>query len=153
LFDFEPSRAGDKFTALEFRFDGYHLGYTSVSPIGTLRDTVVSTPRAGCTTCRAAEVTPPITVSDLGAPHSYSPWQSLAPRFWQPLITIASGTGNVIGATTSGEDVVGRHAYDARAGYNTKYREAELFGSYVYAGLASPSLARALSRLSITSTS
>jgi hypothetical protein len=138
LFDFEPTRRGNQVAALEFRFDGYHLGYTSAAPNAIVRDTIVSTPRANCTNCRAAEVAPTITISDLGPAHSYSPWQSLAPRYWQPLLTIASGTGNVIGAATSGQDVIGRHAYDAQAGYNTKYHESELFGSYVYAGFGQP---------------
>jgi WD40 repeat protein len=136
LFDVEPSRGGDRLAAIEFKFDGYHLGYTSVAPTAMQRDTTVSRLRASCTNCRSAEV----ATAELnpGPAHSYSPWQSLAPRYWQPLLTIASGSGNVIGATTSGEDVIGRHAYDAQAGYNTKYREAELFGSYVYAGLGQP---------------
>lgn len=138
LFDLEPSRRGNKLAALEFRFDGYHLGFTTAAPNAVSRDTVVSRLRAGCSNCRAVEVAPPISGSDLGAARSYSPWQSLAPRYWQPLLTIASGTGNVVGAETSGQDIIGRHAYDARAGYNTKYREAELFGSYVYAGFGQP---------------
>ncbi len=138
LFGFEPSRAGAKFAALEFRFDGYHLGYTAARPNATNRDTIVSTPRANCADCRAAAIAAPVTSSDLGPSRSYSPWRSLAPRFWQPLVTIASGTGNVIGAATSGQDIIGRHAYDAQAGFNTKYHETDLFGSYVYAGLGQP---------------
>jgi hypothetical protein len=136
LFDVEPSRGGDRLAAIEFRFDGYHLGYTGVAPTSMPRDTIVARLRAGCTNCRAAEIA--TTELNPGPAHSYSPWQSLAPRYWQPLLTTASGTGNVFGAATSGQDVVGRHAYDLQAGYNTRYRQAELFGSYVYAGFGQP---------------
>ena len=47
----------------------------------------------------------------------YSPWASLAPRFWIPLVHDVGGVGRFFGAGTSGADVVGRTSYLAAAGH------------------------------------
>lgn len=139
LFQFQPSHAGDKYAALDFRYDGYHLGFAP-APLQTVAsNTDVTGLRSQCSNCRlAASDTPPISLSDLPPDKPYSAWQSLIPRYWDPLITIASGSGNVFGAATRGEDIIGRHSYYAQAGYNAKYHETEAFASYQYAGLGQP---------------
>ena len=46
----------------------------------------------------------------------YSPWQSLRPRWWFPVIGSAAIGGEnkpIFGITTSGADVLGRHTYEA----------------------------------------
>jgi hypothetical protein len=46
------------------------------------------------------------------ASHPYSPWSSLAPRYWMP--ELAAGPGFVqLGAATSGSDALGLHNYSA----------------------------------------
>jgi hypothetical protein len=45
-----------------------------------------------------------------------------------------------VGAATSGNDVIGRHAYFAQASYNIDERDAEGFASYRYAGIGQPLL-------------
>jgi hypothetical protein len=44
----------------------------------------------------------------------YSPWRSLAPKWWFPVIgttTVNDATKTYVGVTTSGGDVLGRHTY------------------------------------------
>ena len=141
LFSLEPSPDGKKFAALDFRFDGYHVGYSPASSAVLIVDSTTAAARAGCTNCRlVTDVPPPIGPGDPGPARKYSPWQSLAPRYWEPLVTIANGSGNFFGAATSGEDLIGRHVFYANAGFNTKYRQAEVFGDYQYAGFGQPFL-------------
>ena len=45
-------------------------------------------------------------------PISYSPWSTLAPTWWSPLVTTSDRHGGV-GAATSGVDVLGYHGYAA----------------------------------------
>lgn len=47
---------------------------------------------------------------------AYSPWRSLRPRWWLPVITSTTVNGEskpLIGFTTSGGDVIARHTYEA----------------------------------------
>ncbi len=139
LFQFQPSNSGDKLAALDFRYDGYHLGFAPGPVQGVASSTDVIGARSQCSNCRLA-VSNIVRMSESELPpvHRYSPWRSLIPRYWDPLITITSGSGNVFGAATSGEDIIGRHSYYAQSGYNTKYHETQAFASYQYAGLGQP---------------
>lgn len=71
---------------------------------------------------------------------AYSPWATLRPFYWLPVITSGTATGTAFGAATSGEDVVGRHAYVAHAvvAPRTGRFEGEL--TYRFAGLGTPLL-------------
>lgn len=141
VFQLESSPRSDKFAALDFKFDGFHLGVAPESEPFAARDTAVVLQRAGCVNCRlAAHVNAPITLADLPPSRTYSPWQSLMPTFWEPLVTIDNNAGNFFGAATSGEDVIGRHAYYAQAGVNTKHHETEAYGAYQYTGFGQPFL-------------
>jgi hypothetical protein len=68
---------------------------------------------------------------------SYSPVLSLLPRYWIPFIGsgAGSGTGTFYGASTSGADLVGRHAYSLAAGYQPVDRLFQGEARYSYAGL------------------
>lgn len=139
LFGPELSSASKKFAAIDFRFDGYHVGLADIGLPFVPRDSSVFMQRAGCATCRlAAQIDAPMTAGDIPAAHRYSPWQSLAPKYWEPLITVDDNAGNFFGAATSGNDIIGRHAYYVQAGYNTKYNQPQVFGAYQYAGLGQP---------------
>jgi hypothetical protein len=55
-----------------------------------------------------------VAPTDAGAP--YSPWRSLLPKWWTPVIGTTSVDGKpetVVGVSTSGADVLGRHSYQA----------------------------------------
>lgn len=60
---------------------------------------------------------------------AYSPWYSLAPRSWLPLITIADGAV-ALGATTFGQDALAVHQYAISPQYEVTQRE--LLGSIAY---------------------
>jgi hypothetical protein len=74
----------------------------------------------------------------------YSPWSSLAPRSWLPLITIADGMV-ALGAVTFGQDALGLHQYALAPVY--EFTQRELLGSaqYVYDLRHGVSLGRAMS--------
>jgi hypothetical protein len=124
------------------RFDGYHLGVGSV-PAADLRqssDTIVGM-RARCRTCYLSRaVSPPLSPEQVPAPKKYSPWQSLLPRYWEPVFSQSSGDGFALGAATNGYDIIGRHSYFAQGSYNTDFNEVEGFFAYQYAGLGQPYL-------------
>jgi hypothetical protein len=68
----------------------------------------------------------------------YSPWESLLPRYWYPIVEDAPARGTRLGAQTSGSDVVGRHAYAAYAAVPTTGSYPIAGFGYRYAGLRRP---------------
>ncbi len=139
LFSLESSPSARQFAAIHFRYDGYHVGIAEADSPFVPSDMSVVHQRPDCTTCLlATHIDPPIALSDLPRAHRYSPWQSLVPKYWEPLMSIDDNAGNVFGAATSGYDIVGRHSYYIDAGYNTKYREPQVIGAYQYARFGQP---------------
>lgn len=51
----------------------------------------------------------------------YSPWTTLLPRFWTPIIE-EDGENVAVGAETGGADALGRHTYFASAAWSTRGR-------------------------------
>jgi hypothetical protein len=140
---FEPvvSPKGDLLAGLTFRYDGYHAGVSPVDSTGSVSKLPEQSPRAQCSNCRLAEVVPaPLSIGQVPRARKYSPWRSLAPTYWEPVIGSSTNAGTTIGAATSGYDIIGRHSYFAEALYNTKHRDAEGFASYRYAGFGQPFL-------------
>lgn len=127
---------------VSLRFDGYHLGVAAFpGNKATSADNRVVTQRALCRNCRLTrEIPPPISTEDLPAAKNYSPWKSLLPRYWEPVLSQSSGDGFSLGAGTSGYDVIDRHSYYAQVAYNTDFKEVEGFFSYSYAGFGQPYL-------------
>lgn len=76
----------------------------------------------------------------LTTPTPYSPLASLRPRFWVPFVAVDSVAGEFFGATTAGEDAVGRHAYYATLGYDFERGRVAGEFSYLWAGLGNPEL-------------
>jgi Tol biopolymer transport system component len=141
FFNPEMSPDGRRLAALTFRFDGYHVGVAPMpfSPPNP-EPAVERGRRDTCAGCRFVSTVTPMAESSVPAARGYSPWRSLAPRYWEPVITTSEGEGTFLGAATSGVDVIGRHSYFAQAAYNTKFGETEAFASYQYAGLGQPYL-------------
>ncbi|HVF41227.1 MAG TPA: hypothetical protein VM939_15090 [Gemmatimonadaceae bacterium] len=140
LLDPEPSPTASMLAALHFQFDGYHLG---VAPLvaGSNEREVRRPLREGCTNCLLpAQVQFSVSPASLPPPKRYSPWRSLAPRYWEPLFEATTDDGTLVGAATSGNDVIGRHSYYAQALFNPKLRETHAFAAYQYAGLGQPFL-------------
>ena len=61
----------------------------------------------------------------------YRPWPTLAPRLWTPLAASDSGEF-VAGASTSGSDALGRHAYYAGAGWSASRARPDWEIAYSY---------------------
>jgi hypothetical protein len=134
---FEPTAAstGDRLAAVLFRADGYHLGVGACCAAGTAG---VAVP-AYIDTVVHANVAP--VINDSSPARRYSPWRTLWPRYWLPTIDPGIRSGYLLGATTSGSDVIGRHTYTAHAAYPTNNvggLDASL--SYQYSGLGLPIL-------------
>ena len=77
------------------------------------------------------EPSPPVQdrgpAPDADAPISsaYSPWRTLLPRAWSPLLTVNGGDVD-IGATTGASDVLGYHEYSASAMWRVSGQEADI---------------------------
>ncbi|HYD52421.1 MAG TPA: hypothetical protein VEA99_07330 [Gemmatimonadaceae bacterium] len=76
----------------------------------------------------------------------YSPWRTLAPRWWLPLAESGLGDGTRLGAFTAGNDVVGRHSYAAELLVPTDGSGVVGDLSYRWAGLGQPFVDVALSQ-------
>ena len=140
VFNPELSPDGRLLTALHFKFDGYHVGVGSAQA-GPAAQNLVRGQRSGCANCRLpAEVTAPLSIEQVGPSRKYSAWQSLAPRYWEPIIGHATSSGYELGAATSGEDIIARHSYYVQALYKTKFGQTEAFAAYQYAGFGQPYL-------------
>lgn len=118
-----------------YRADGYHVARIPFDPAGWRPAPPVS-PRF--------DAPPPDTAAFHavagGAARPYSPWRSLAPAGWMPLLAAEDALGFGLGAAVFGEDVVGRHAYDAYALAYPDGRRVEGELSYQYRGLGTPLL-------------
>lgn len=140
FFNPEISPNGKWLAGLSFRFDGYHVGVAPSPALGKPDEmSPARSAREGCASCRLSATIPADSGATLSI-RSYSPWRSLAPRYWEPVVGTSSGEGTSFGAATSGVDVIGRHSYFAQAAYNTKFSETEGFASYQYGGFGQPFL-------------
>jgi hypothetical protein len=81
-----------------------------------------------------------------GTVRPYRPWQTLRPRFWEPLVNpsvTARGRrvlGPFFGLSTRSRDVVGRHQVDLAAAVSTTDAALDGRATYEYRGLGSPVL-------------
>lgn len=123
---------GATLAAIELRGDGYVLGTAPLPATGAPpADTAPVTRLEG----RRALLSAPAPV---GAPaRGYSAWRSLLPHYWFPVVY--EGTGETrLGALTSGEDVLGRHAYYVEGWAGTRGIERGGLLSYEWRGLGTP---------------
>lgn len=128
----ESSPDGRWIAAVTFRADGSHVG---IAPSTGLRRRESEAPPPA----------PPVAPFTAPAPapgefKRYSPWSSLLPRYWYPIIEEAPARGTLLGAQTTGVDAVGRHAYSAFLSVPTTGSHPMAGFSYRYAGLRRPLL-------------
>jgi hypothetical protein len=62
---------------------------------------------------------------------TYSPWRTVLPHFWTPIVEV-DDEELVIGAATGGADALGRHAYAVQAGWSPARGRPDVRASYVY---------------------
>ncbi|MGZ9194726.1 MAG: TolB family protein, partial [Gemmatirosa sp.] len=120
-----PAPDGSRVAGLLLRADGLHV---AVRDAEIVRDTVhvapLPAPAFAQTTTLGDVVAAP------GAARAYSAWRSLLPRYWTPLAAQADRGSTLLGAATSGRDVLGRHAYDAQLSVNVDTRDVEGGAAY-----------------------
>ncbi|HEX9221595.1 MAG TPA: hypothetical protein VF858_14010 [Gemmatimonadaceae bacterium] len=140
---FAPEASPDQseLATLLFKADGFHLGVAPLSAVTRLAaaDTTTISPRAGCANCLAiVPGLPPLGTSDTSRATSYSPWLSLLPRYWFPVLESTTTDGTSFGAFTTGFDIVSRHSYTLEALHNSRWDENSAWLSYRYSGLGLP---------------
>jgi hypothetical protein len=143
VFSPEVSPDGNTLAAVLFRADGYHIVASSLrtDSAGVPADSTRVGPRGVCPDCiTSISGLPPLGASDTSPSRKYSPWASLLPRYWSPVLESATEDGFSIGAATSGADIVRRHDYTVQALYNTRFNEPSAWLWYRYAGLGLPLL-------------
>ena len=120
----EPSRDGRTIVFVGYTPDGYDL--FSV-PLESARWTPVDTTEE--TAARTAEKMPQVPATATSG--HYSPWRTIAPRFWTP--TLESDEEEiVVGAATGGTDALGRHAYAGEVGWTTARGRPDWQVAYAY---------------------
>jgi WD40 repeat protein len=126
---------GKRIAAVRWEADGYHVG---VAPLGRM----LEGPTGGPVRMPAADTLPPLppTVASTAPAHDYSPWHTLLPRYWLPLLGQNDFGDYTAGAFTSGNDVVGRHAYAAEVLFDFVHQQHTGGFSYSYSGLGQPVL-------------
>jgi hypothetical protein len=140
LFAPEPSPDQSQLATLLFKADGYHLGvapFASLTPVAT--DSTRTSPRSGCANCLAdVPGLAPLGASDSSRATKYSPWVSLLPRYWSPVVESTTDDGTSWGAYTSGSDIVDRHDYVVEALHNSRWAQNSAWLWYRYAGFGLP---------------
>ncbi|HEX5831566.1 MAG TPA: hypothetical protein VFY16_11330, partial [Gemmatimonadaceae bacterium] len=140
-----------RLAAIQFRADGWELGVAPYSELATPNATsqgdgepAASSSSSTPWPVRADSVAPATT--DSGPVRRYSPWRTLLPRYWTPLVQPGDDDALLVGAFTSASDVVGRHAYSLQALVNTRTGDQSLGAAYRWAGFGQPFLDVAWSR-------
>jgi hypothetical protein len=140
---FAPEVSPDQteLATLLFKADGFHLGVAPLSLLTRVADadSTRTSPRAGCTNCVA--IVPglaPLGTVDTSQATEYSPWLSMLPRYWLPVLESTTNDGTSYGAFTSGYDIVVRHAYTVEYLHNSHWSENSAWLSYRYAGFGLP---------------
>ena len=134
-----PSVAPDgrTFAAVRYDADGEHVG---VAPL----DTAGAAPAPLDTIFVAPPF--PATPADSSPARAYSPFPALWPHYWLPVLGTNTMSDLTFGAYTSGNDVIGRHAYFAQALVDPWQHQNTFNAGYAYAGLGQPVLTLAASQ-------
>jgi WD40-like Beta Propeller Repeat len=120
----EVSPDGKTLVFVGYTVDGYDLFSVALESVRwTLIDVRFSAPRfpTSVTGGPMPEV----------LPHAYSPWRTIWPRFWTPIVDFDADEW-IVGAATGGHDALGRHAYALQAGWATSRGRPDIQGIYVY---------------------
>ena len=139
VFNPVPSPDGRFIAALGFSFDGYHLGYSGAANGAVAAGVAATSSPRTCANCRMLR--DPVQAEPVTSrARPYSAIRSLAPRYWEPVVASSTGDGAILGAATSGEDVIGRHSYAALYQFSTARGESDGYLAYRYAGFGQPFL-------------
>jgi hypothetical protein len=123
-----PSPNGAALAATSYREGGWHLG------VGDLRLDALAVALVPDETVPPDPAPEPVRDPSRG----YTPWRTLRPTAWLPLIGEAASGRASYGGAVNGGDVIGRHAYTAEALFDPEDREHEWSALYRYRGLGQP---------------
>ncbi|HUQ45204.1 MAG TPA: hypothetical protein VM033_01055 [Gemmatimonadaceae bacterium] len=140
IYEPEPAPGGGHLAAATLRADGYHIGVVP-APFTLPGWRAVILPDSLPAPVRVD--TQPLAPGEY---RRYSAWRSLQPRYWFPVAEAAASSGTLLGASTSGADVLRRHLYAAYVAIPTSRDGAEGALFYRYAGLRRPLLDVGLSQ-------
>ncbi len=136
---YEPtvSPDGARVAALVQRVDGFHV------VVGAL-DTLGPVARSGWYPAR--NPVSAASAADTGRRSAYRATPMLLPRYWLLLVGEGRDGRVTLGATSSGVDILERHAWNANVLVQPQRGEVDAFGAYRYAGLGVPVLDLSLSQ-------
>ncbi len=134
VFDPTVSPDGTRIAALFYRADGYHVSWTPFDTTGAVARSTWY-PRTNRTDVSVPNAPAPGARLDSVSSTRYAPLRQLVPRYWMPVIGEGRNGGATYGASTSGVDILGRHAWNASALVQPQLRETDAAASYRYAGL------------------
>jgi hypothetical protein len=83
---------------------------------------------------------PTAPAADTMASRRYSPWRMLLPTYWTPVIGQSALGSATVGAASSGNDLIGRHAWSAIVVVPTARPDAEGALAYRFRGFGQPAL-------------
>ncbi|HEX5435838.1 MAG TPA: hypothetical protein VFW98_01670 [Gemmatimonadaceae bacterium] len=133
---FYPTVSADAryLAGVRYEPDGWHVG---LAPFDTAS--------AGASPLDSSLERPPLAAAarDTSPAQPYSPWASLVPRYWSPMLGETAMDDYAIGAFTSGSDIVGRHSYYAQALFDPTRGEHSFDATYSYSGFGMPVLSAA----------
>lgn len=135
-------------TAPDVAPDGMQMAFVGLYPMGMRLevmpfDSAAWQPAsAGWRSLRSTPAPLQASQTIVDAPvRSYSPFPSLWPKSWLPLVyTGSSAVGTFVGASIFGTDDIRRHSYAMLAGWRTGAEAVEAALFYRYAGLGDPVL-------------
>ncbi|GAB1342151.1 hypothetical protein MASR1M101_12780 [Gemmatimonas sp.] len=126
---------GQQVAALMQRGDGFHV---VIAPLDTIGPMVESRWYSSPTVV----VVGPNDVDAVGraslVPSRYNPLRQVLPRYWLPLVGEGRRGDATFGASTSGVDILQRHAWSASVLVEPNTREVDGGAAYRYAGLGVP---------------
>lgn len=117
----EVSPDGKTIAFLTYSRAGYDVATLPYDPGGWLEPIAAS--------AAPALAAPAAATADLPS-RPYSPWRTLAPRWWLPVWGV-DGEGPIWGAMTGGSDVLARHQYAVQGWWSTKARDPGWAAAYV----------------------
>lgn len=149
----EANRDSVRVGTTVLRGDGYHIAIWTV-PCAALAQRDNQTPAASEIALRRDTIAQRdtmyaadprwIVVDDASRARPYSPWRTLLPAYWTPTYSQETGVGSLIGALTSGSDVLGGHSYAVQAAVNTRNHNVDASAAYSYDRLLNPVLTGSL---------
>lgn len=131
---YEPSVSPDgaRVVALLQRAQGFVVATTALDTTGPVaQDTWYAK-----TAVRSAPSVPAV----VSASTPYNPWRMLRPTYWLPLIGEGRQGDATVGLSSSNEDILSRHAWQASALMAPSRREVDAAVGYRYAGIGVPVL-------------